>query len=127
MDGNLEFLGNWSDILDKSGFWVMQHPERDNIIDEAAKIAQLGKDTNEMMQSCLNRYTNAGLVATGVLIRDNSVINNAFSLEWWREVSTLSHRDQMSFCWVADKMKLTYSKFPFLHGFKKHKHALASN
>lgn len=127
MDANLRFMGDFEQLLSKSGFWCMEHPERTNIIDEAAKIVQLGKDTQEMMDRCINRYQNAGLVATGVLIRENTVVNRAFGLEWWREVATLSHRDQMSFCWVAENMKLKYNTMPFLHNFIKYRHALGSN
>ena len=47
---------------------------------------------------------NFGLAATGVLVRDNTKEIQAFNRLWWKELSTKSLRDQLSFNYCAWKL-----------------------
>jgi hypothetical protein len=119
IDGNLEYLGDWKD-LDRRGFNVMKHPERQDIHQEAQACIWLRKDDRSTIIRQMQRYNKSELVATGVLVRDPGYID--FSIDWWGEVEQFSSRDQLSFGPVARKHGLMYEKMPFLRNFVKHKH-----
>jgi len=113
---------------DKAGYWLMKHPNRNCIYDEAQACIQMRKDNPKIIQRQLARYrqelypANNGLVATGVLIRDNNPAYVAMAEQWWEEVRVYSVRDQISFNYVAQKNNLTFNTFPFLEGFKNQYH-----
>lgn len=115
-------------ILDRSGFWLMKHPTRNCIYQEAQECITLRKDNPATINEQMNRYRldgypeNNGLSATGVLIRDNTKENNDFNEFWWHQVKTGSVRDQLSFNYCAWKTGLEFDQFPFLQDIKKWKH-----
>jgi hypothetical protein len=113
---------------DKAGYWLMDHPVRKCIYEEANACIQMRKDNPKIIQRQVLRYrqelypVNNGLVATGVLIRDNDPAFIPVAEQWWEEVRVHSIRDQISFNYVAHKNNLKFSTFPFLEGFKNQYH-----
>lgn len=116
-------------LFERSGFWLMKHPVRNCIYQEAQECIALRKDNPATINAQMMRYrtegypADNGLNATGVLIRDNNVINNAFNWMWWNEVKYGSVRDQLSFNYCAWRTGLKFEAFPFLYTIKKWKHA----
>lgn len=125
IDANLEYKGDWNE-LDKPGFWAMRHPDRQYLWQEVNACIQLMKETT-WIKALNDRYGEQSVVATGVLIRDNTPENKSFGQAWWNEVRDYSHRDQLSFCYVANKLGLKYDLMPFLKDFIKHKHEVQRN
>lgn len=127
IDGHL--VPNDLSLFDKSGFWLMEHPVRDCIYQEAQECIMLHKDNPSTILEQVNRYrlegypANNGLSATGILIRDNTTENNAFNAFWWNQVRHGSVRDQLSFNYSAWKTGLKFEMFPFLQSITKWKHA----
>ena len=127
IDGHLKPLIDIESFAqDKSGFWLMDHPLRKCIYEEANACIAMRKDNRKVIERQTTRYRleryppNAGLVATGVLIREpgfEDVLEH-----WWSEVRDFSVRDQLSFNYVAYKNNLRYNTFPFLQGFKNQYH-----
>lgn len=115
-------------LFDRSGFWLMKHPVRTCIYQEAQECITLRKDNPSTINEQMGRYrlegypANNGLCATGVLIRDNTEVNRRFGEFWWHQVRTGSVRDQLSFSFSAWKTGLEFEQFPFLHNIKKWKH-----
>jgi len=130
IDGHLLPLMNVEEFAkDKEGYWLMKHPARNCIYEEANACIQMRKDNPKIIQRQVARYrqdlypVNNGLVATGVLIRDNNPAYTALAEQWWEEVRVYSVRDQISFNYVAHKNSFQYNTFPFLQGFKNQYHA----
>lgn len=115
-------------VFDKSGFWLMKHPVRNCIYQEARECITLRKDNPGTINEQMERYRmegypiDNGLSATGVIIRDNTPANRAFNEFWWHQVRIGSVRDQLSFDYCAWKTGLEFEQFPFLHNIKKWKH-----
>lgn len=126
IDGHL--VPNDLSLFDKSGYWLMKHPTRNCIYQEAQECITLRKDNPRTINEQVNRYrmegypVNNGLSATGVLIRDNTEGNRVFGEFWWHQVRTGSVRDQLSFNYSAWKTGLQFDQFPFLQDIKKWKH-----
>ncbi len=121
IDGNLVRRDNW-ELLDREGFWVMKHPERRTVHEEATACIRLGKDSAGVIARQVERYGPSPLVATGVLIREPESYPREFALDWWAEVENFSHRDQLSFGPMADRHGVDYRSMLFLEGFTKFKH-----
>lgn len=124
IDGNLSPQMPLNHLVNnKTGYWAMAHPQRHCVYAEAKRCIELGKDTLETLNAQMERYRraglprNAGMVATGVLIRTPGF--EKFAQGWWAQVEKGSHRDQCSFNYVAWKHKLEYHTFPFLQNFSK--------
>jgi len=129
IDGNLEFIIPFEQFVKgKDGFWLMTHPDRNCIYEEALRCIELKKDSEEVIRKqmffyAINDYPkNNGLSATGVLIRDSNIINFQFGEYWWKEIESGSIRDQLSFPYVARLHSLKFKMFPFLEGFQYHYH-----
>lgn len=128
IDGNISPVDIDSFIENKSGFWIMDHPHRKCIYQEALRCIESGKDAWDVISQQVDRYrmagypSNEGMITSSVLIRDNDQKTRNFSQAWWNEVSQYSVRDQLSFNFVAWKLKLRYQTFPFLQGFNVHQH-----
>lgn len=131
IDGNLSYYGDWN-RLNKSGFTIMKHPLRDCIYKEAEACIALGKDSKSMIMSQVSSYKwagypqNAGLNATGVIIRDNNPTIVKFCEHWWEQVHLFSHRDQLSFNYIAWKLGFKFNEIPFLENFCKQKHRIVN-
>jgi len=116
-------------VFERSGFWLMKHPVRDCVYQEAQECVMLRKDNPATIHEQVNRYrlegypAHNGLCATGVLIRDNNPEYYHFLDMWWHQVRTGSVRDQLSFNYCAWRTGLEYETFPYLFSIKKWKHA----
>lgn len=104
----------------------MKHPHRVSLDSEIIACIQLGKET-EWISSLNKRYGRQKVVATGVMIRENTPEMEKFGELWWHEVNNYSHRDQLSFGYAAEKAGITYNEMPFLPNFIKYKHEVGRN
>ena len=98
---------------------LMKHPVRDCIYDEFHACLEGGRDDRSKMFDQVQRYANNyypennGLVATGVMIRKNCPRVLKFCKTWVKEVENGSIRDQLSFNYVAWKLKFKFDMIPF--------------
>ena len=123
VDGNVEIVGNLDEFIkanDKNdcSIFVPTHPSRKCIYAEEKAVISLKKDTKKNTEPQINRYLsekypkNNGLLQSNILLRkhnDEKCIK--FMNEWWEEIKNGSHRDQLSFNYVAWKnpdIKITY-------------------
>jgi hypothetical protein len=126
-DGNIELLWNLDFLIAGNEFCTMRHPDRNNIYDEAQACIRLKKDDEKIIREQMaaylaDGYKGKGLIGSGVIIRKNTAENKAFGLAWWNEVQLWSVRDQLSFNYVADKLKLKYNTIGFLERCKYYQH-----
>lgn len=98
--------------LNDSGLALCIHPERNCIYDEANVCISRNLDNEERIHKQIERYkeegypSNNGLSACGFLLRrtnDPKVVT--FDNMWWKEIISGSSRDQLSFNYVAWKLK----------------------
>ncbi len=119
------------EYLSDADLVLFRHPTIDCIYEGAEHAIECGTDDPAVIRAQLARYRaegypeHHGLGETSVLFRRNTLAVRAFCEAWWEEVRTGSRRDQVSFNYVADRMKLRYRYFagkrtPF--GFVRHKH-----
>jgi len=100
-------------------FTLMKHPSRNCTYKESSACISLQKDnTATIMQQMLDYKEeglpeNTGMVATGVMIRKHTKEVKDFCRQWYQEVKKHSHRDQLSFNYVAWKNGFKYSTMPF--------------
>lgn len=98
--------------------WV--HPWRDCLYQEGAEIIRLGMDPEGVAAPQMERYRKAGhpehwgLWASGVIARHHSAVKN-FGRLWAREVSSGSHRDQVSEAFALAKSGLRPASLPGTH------------
>lgn len=91
---------------------AFKHRERNCAYDEAEACNILKLDAEPVIRSQVEGYqaegfpAKAGLAETGMVLRDNTPEIRAFNRAWWSEISTKSVRDQISFNYVAWKLKL---------------------
>lgn len=131
IDGNLEITIPLDKFIEgKDGFWLMNHPERNCIYEEAKRCIELEKDNKEIIENQINRYRELdfpkqfGLSATGCLIRNNNDINKILCDCWWSEVRDFSIRDQLSFDFVRYMVSggNDVNHYPFLENIILHPH-----
>jgi len=97
---------------------VMRHPHRTCVYQEAEACITRGKDGAQVIEQQVSRYMNDGypsnylLSETGVLIRRHTVNVKRFCSMWWDEIVRGSRRDQISFPYVAWKLKIPYVQIP---------------
>lgn len=101
---------------------VMEHPDRKTLAEEIDAVIRLKKDTADRVRPLLHLYGNTDVVATGIVIRRNTPMVNAFNEMWWREIECASHRDQLSICHVAGRTGIIIGQMPWLPGCIKFKH-----
>lgn len=129
LDGNLKLIIPIEELVkDKAGYWVMEHPDRTTVKEEAEACIRMNKDDFNCINNQLNFMMgdgypdDQGMVATGIMIRDCDPKYTAIAVEWVDLMMKFSIRDQLSFNYAAWKNKLTYNKMPFLYGVNKNKH-----
>jgi hypothetical protein len=76
-----------------------------------------------------NYPTGAGLAECPVILRRHTKGTELFNEIWWNEIETHSRRDQLSFNYVAWKLRIRYAVFPGKLNdndlFEAHKHSLS--
>jgi len=109
-------------------FILMKHHKRNCIYDEAKKCLELKLDSEETINSQINRYrscgfpTKFGLLAPGIMIRKNLPIVNALMEEWWGEVKIGSYRDMISLPFVLMKFpNIQVKQIDFRKNYKRFK------
>src|ERR1035437_7760368 len=91
----------------KKDFTLLKHNLRDCIYEEAEACINRRKDDEKVIREQMQKYKNSGyprrrgLVATGVIIRNNTDEVRNFCNEWFEEVKNHSKQDQLSFNYVA--------------------------
>ena len=86
---------------------ALRHPDRKSLADEAQILVKRGLAPHAILQQQLTTYRqagypDAGLTATGLLVRRVSDRVAAFNTRWFAEFSSRGHtRDQMSFDYAA--------------------------
>jgi Protein of unknown function (DUF616) len=95
---------------------VMKHPDRDCVYQEAKACIERDKDDPDTIVAQTVRYSQDGypsnylLSETGVMFRRNTPRVLRFCSMWWDEVTRGSRRDQISFPYVAWKLKMPYKQ-----------------
>ena len=96
---------------------VFSHHARHCIAEEAAACKALRLDAPEVIDAQLARYASEGfpdeeLAELPVILRRHTPAVRALNEAWWAEILAGSHRDQLSFNYVAWKTGVRYEKFP---------------
>jgi len=95
---------------------VMKHPHRDCVYQEAKACIDRNKDDPRVIAQQVERYMNDGypsnylLSETGIMFRRHTPRVLQFCSMWWDEVTKGSRRDQLSFPYVAWKLKMPYKQ-----------------
>jgi len=112
-------LPQWvNEYLSRHDLAVFSNDYYDCIYKEARMCRRSGLDYPQVIHEQMERYRaegypeNNGLVDCGVIFRRTSEANTRFNLMWYREIMTGSRRDQLSFNYVAHKLKMTYELLP---------------
>lgn len=102
------------------------------IKDELDAVCARGMAVPSEARAQVEHYRGQGLdidlpaVRAGRLVRRNNERCRAFGDAWWREVSTWTHRDQLSFDHCAEKTDLRWQRFDVptrLRWFRQKRHA----
>ena len=107
-------------FLDGKGLALFRHPDRDNIVDEAAVSATMLKYQGERVHEQVEHYrrkgfrSQNGLFAGGVLVRDNaSRAIRRLNRTWMREILRWSSQDQLSLPYVLWKLDIAPGIIPY--------------
>jgi hypothetical protein len=111
VDGSIDIIGDIHSLIaqyENAACLGFRHPLRACVYEEGRACIQAGKDDPALINRQLEHYRtqglpeNNGLIESNVLIRrhnDPQVIQ--VMEEWWRELSSHSRRDQLSFPYAA--------------------------
>lgn len=97
---------------------VFRHRIRRCIYQEARACIRWRKDTAKTIREQVTQYwregfpPNFGLAECTVLLRRHSDKMKEFNEHWWNEIQNHSRRDQLSFNYVAWKLKFRYQHLP---------------
>lgn len=84
-------------------FTVVNHPYDNCIYKDAESCLALGRGNKRMIERQTAFYKamgirkNSGLIASGVLMRQNTIPVREFCQTWWRQVQNWSERDQIAY------------------------------
>jgi len=118
LDNGTDFQGLVDEHLKDVDIAVMKHPHRECVYQEAEACIRRNKDDPHVIEQQVERYMNDGhptnylLSETGILIRRHTHNVKRFCSFWWDEVTRGSRRDQISFPYVAWKLKIPYKQIP---------------
>ena len=137
IDATFAITGDLNEFLLRtlsSKFYIysFEHPYRNNIIEETFAVVRSKKEKNETTKIIRERYNrekfpdNSGLIESCLIIRKHNEKNCINVMEnWFEEIKTYSHRDQLSFNYIIWKKKyrIKYiNKIFALQYFKQYKH-----
>ena len=123
IDANMIIITNsFNNLIDKylanADLAIFQHSDRNCLYSEADWASDDQVDNTSIIRSQMKRYSdegfpeNFGLVASNVILRRNSSTRlKQFNEAWWKELSTGSRRDQLSFDFVRWKLKFPVEYF----------------
>jgi len=122
IDGSIAIncnLDKFIALYHEKDFTLMNHPDRNCVYDEAKACVKYKKDDPKIIQQQINYYDslnyppNHGMVATGLIIRNESSMIKRFCELWFEQILKFSKRDQLSFNFIANKEGLQYRLIPF--------------
>jgi glycosyltransferase involved in cell wall biosynthesis len=124
VDGHLGIACDLSELVKRfhkdTLLTVMSHPDRECVYDEADACKEQKKDDPAVIDRQIASIRAAGypakngMVATGMLIRDNRNPDlRKMAFEWWNMVAEGSRRDQLSFNYVAWKASIRFGMAPW--------------
>lgn len=91
---------------------------RNCLYKEAEACVSRCKDNSDVINAQIDRYRkegfpeNSGLVETSIVVRRCTDAIKRFNELWWRELFCGSRRDQLSFNYVASKIRQSYRHIP---------------
>lgn len=97
---------------------TFKHPDRTCVYQELNACIRLQKDNPTLMRQQTEKYQKEGyppyfgLVETSCVVRRSCPHVTEFNKLWWDELNSRSHRDQLSFNYVAWKLKQSYGRIP---------------
>jgi hypothetical protein len=102
-------------LSDGCGMAAFRHPNRGCVYEEAVVCKSGHLDDPRLIDAQMGRYMDEeyprdnGLAACGVLLRRHDVPGiGEFNNAWWGEIMRGSKRDQLSFPYVAWKLRTTF-------------------
>jgi hypothetical protein len=96
----------------KAPFSVIKHPFDDCIYTEAANCIKISRGDPMDIMAQVTDYRRegmperAGLISSGILVRNHTDEVAAFCEQWWSEVLKYSSRDQISFSYLRWKTQM---------------------
>lgn len=101
-------LNAWWDKRFKPPFTCVKHPLRNCIYKEAHDCLTFNRGNREEIKEQIKRYKKeiperAGLIQSGILMRERSNEVIDFCEQWYAELMRSSTRDQLSFTYAAHK------------------------
>ena len=120
VDGNIEIVGDVFEFihntLKENVLYIPKHPQRTCIYDEKDIIIKLNKDTENIVNSQIEKYSfegypsNYGLCQSNIILRKHNDPDCVkIDKQWWNELLEFSKRDQLSFnyvCWKNQDIEI---------------------
>lgn len=115
VDGNITIKGDLNqfinmELVDDCNVYVPQHPVRNCMYDEATAVITLRKDKAENVNPQMKEYEKEGFPKKNGLLQSNILLRKHNEEDcirlmdaWFAELKEKSHRDQLSFNYVAWK------------------------
>lgn len=125
-DANIELTNNPNQLISqffKGGILTTIHHSRRSVVEEAKRIIELNKDTEESCTRTLNAISeypdNLGLWETGIMVRDKSI--RELEDTWWGMLKDYSHRDQLTLPYASWKTGISIGgiRRPMMYSFFK--------
>lgn len=88
---------------------VMHHPNRKCFYEEAKACLRREKSHPDLIIEQMLQYNaegmprGTGLIASGIIIRENNEETKRINELWWEQLSRFSHRDQLGFAYIMWK------------------------
>lgn len=118
IDGNQIPNGEGINIIKSGPIGTFKHPKRDCIYDEFEACLKMNKDLECNMRPQIELYEKMGyprrngLAETCCIFREHTKEISEFNSLWWEHVIKYSHRDQLSFDFIAYMTKTRYNIIP---------------
>lgn len=115
VDGNVTIKSDLNEFISKfiqsdCSIYVPKHPSRNCIYAESKAVISMNKDVKENVEPQIERYREEGLPKDYGLLQSNIMLRKhnekdciRFMEQWFEELKNGSHRDQLSFNYVAWK------------------------
>jgi hypothetical protein len=119
-DGNIRIDTDLNEYIEGENYCLFRHPERITIFEEAGICIKFNKDHKHIIEQQIKKYVSDGfyqttsLVAGGVLIRRNNILNNTINELWCEQVMKYSRRDQLSFNYISWKSHFEFETMQYL-------------
>lgn len=122
IDANFKIIGDLNSFLIRVlspnyNIYILEHPERNNILNETFAVAKLHKEKESMTNIIKERYKKEkfpddnGLIESCLMIRKHNENDSIYLMnKWYEEIKNYSHRDQLSFNYIMWKtgIKIKY-------------------